>query len=249
MGSQAIFIIALWPSHYPYREAPKVDPQHQTENAVSGDPAQHSQSLQVNPSREYEAKRGGENASEVAILGIKPGEWLLSIVTFMLWGATVGLVRGADRTAERQLRAYIDIKSAKVENFEIGEEPEIRVHLQNVGQTPAKNVRTRMDAQITPFDDPPGQFDLIEVNPEYGSNSTIGKDGDVAAFLMMESLTKHFYDAVRYGESALFVVGVVRYEDIFDNPHYHRFRMFYHGESIELGIDSMTIHGEGNDSD
>jgi hypothetical protein len=181
--------------------------------------------------------------------GKGPGEWLIGIVTWMLCLATVRLVLNADKTAERQLRAYIDTKSAKVENFEIGEEPEISIHLRNVGQTPAKNVRNRMDTQIAPFYDPLGPFELKEVNPEEGSRSTIGKDGDITIFATMEPLTKNFYDAVRYGESALFVVGLIRYDDIFDNPHHYRFRMFYHGESIELGIENLTTHGEGNESD
>jgi hypothetical protein len=248
LGAQAIFIIALWPKDYPYGQALKVDLQHQAENGVGRDnPAEHGPAAQKDSSRENQSKRSGENASE--IFGIKPGEWLLSIVTLMLWGATVRLVRNSDKTAERQLRAYVDIKSAKVENFEIGEEPEINIRLQNVGQTPAKNVRTRMDAQIAPFNDPLGPFELMEANPEEGSRSNIGKDGDITMFMIMEPLTKHFYDAVRYGESALFVVGLLRYDDIFDNPHHYRFRMFYHGESIEVGIDNLTTHGDGNDSD
>jgi hypothetical protein len=65
----------------------------------------------------------------------------------------------------------------------------------------------------------------------------------------MEPLTKNFYDAVRYGESVVWVIGIIRYDDIFDNPHHCRFRMFYHGESIEAGIDNLTTHGEGNDGD
>ena len=42
---------------------------------------------------------------EHAILGVKPGEWLIAIATGMLWAPTTQLVKGADRTAERQLRA------------------------------------------------------------------------------------------------------------------------------------------------
>jgi hypothetical protein len=48
-----------------------------------------------------------QQALDVSILGIKPGEWLIGIVTWMLWYATGRLVTGADRTAERQLRAYV----------------------------------------------------------------------------------------------------------------------------------------------
>jgi Transglutaminase-like superfamily len=59
----------------------------------------------------------------------------------MLWGATVGLVRGAERTAERQLRAYIsvgpggEIKQRQRYVFEF------RPIIRNNGLTPANNVR------------------------------------------------------------------------------------------------------------
>jgi hypothetical protein len=113
-------------------------PQHQAENSVGGSgPAAHGPTTQINPSGEQQHQHSGENASEVSILGVKPGEWLLSIVTLMLWGATVGLVRSADRTAERQLRAYFDLRSAVVEDFEVGKMPKVILSFKNVGQTPA----------------------------------------------------------------------------------------------------------------
>ena len=114
LGAQTIAIIALWPTYYPYGQAPKVYTQHQAKNGVDGgNPSEQSPAAQVNPRSERDGERGGENAAEISILGIKPGEWLLSIVTLMLWGATVGLVRGADKTAERQLRAYISIATGQ----------------------------------------------------------------------------------------------------------------------------------------
>ena len=57
----------------------------------------------------------------------------------MLWAATVRLVRGADKTAERQLRTYIDARSANIEDFEPGNCPTVVMEFRNVGQTPAKN--------------------------------------------------------------------------------------------------------------
>jgi hypothetical protein len=135
IGALVIAIVALWPTQYPYRQAPKINAQHQTENGISGtDPAQHRPAPQVDPSREYERQHSGQNAAEISILGIKPGEWLLSIVTLMLWGATVGLVRSAERTAERQLRAYFDLKSASVLDFVENGQPAVMLGFENVGE-------------------------------------------------------------------------------------------------------------------
>jgi hypothetical protein len=57
------------------------------------------------------APHHGEPSNE--ILGVKYGEWLMIAATIALWVATMGLwlatshlVKSADKTAERQLRAY-----------------------------------------------------------------------------------------------------------------------------------------------
>src|SRR5216683_2590243 len=71
------------------------------------------------------------------ILGVKYGEWLLFIATVALAVTTWLLVRGAERTAERQLRAYIFPDDVTLTNIE--HSPEICVVLKNTGQTPASD--------------------------------------------------------------------------------------------------------------
>jgi hypothetical protein len=110
--SQLVFLVFLWPSQYPYGQAPKIDREHQTKDGVSSaEPAEHSSPLQINPSGKSQVAGGGEHPTEVTILGIKPGEWLLSIVTLMLWGATVRLVRSAEEASAEQSR---DMKASVV---------------------------------------------------------------------------------------------------------------------------------------
>jgi hypothetical protein len=48
------------------------------------------------------------------ILGVKYGEWLLFLATAGLASATWQLVTGAEKTAERQLRAYVLVEKATV---------------------------------------------------------------------------------------------------------------------------------------
>jgi hypothetical protein len=81
-----------------------------------------------------------QQALDVSILGIKPGEWLIGIVTWMLWYATGRLVTGADRTAERQLRAYVYIERTTFKRTATGVW-EIIFQIKNFGQTPAHHVR------------------------------------------------------------------------------------------------------------
>jgi hypothetical protein len=75
----------------------------------------------------------------VSVLGIHPGEWGLIIATFLLWVATAKLVKAAEDTAQRQLRAYIFLEDAKVRQE--GENYIIHYRITNFGQTPAHKIR------------------------------------------------------------------------------------------------------------
>src|SRR5450631_2653183 len=73
------------------------------------------------------------------VLGVKYGEWLLFLATVALAVTTWLLVRGAENTAERQLRAYIFPDGVIIANIQPS--PEITVTLKNSGQTPAHDHR------------------------------------------------------------------------------------------------------------
>jgi hypothetical protein len=242
IGAQAIAIIALWPTYYPYGRAPKVYPQQQTENGVSGaDPTDHRPFVQINPTR--------ENATEISVFGVKPGEWLLSIVTLMLWGATVGLVRSANRTAETQLRAYFDLTSATVMDFVEGGHPNVLIEFKNVGQTPAFDVVCKLSTQIRPIDDEPPAVD-IDLRSATASKGTIGRDGTLTTHLECSTLTKHFFTAVKDGEAALFAYGIIRYRDIYARNRYLRFRMALLEQNLSPeGEGIMATCSGGNDAD
>jgi hypothetical protein len=79
----------------------------------------------VVPTTQHNANEGAENGTEFwpSILGfrLKITDTLvalftaaLSIATFFLWRATRNLVKGADDTAQRQLRAYVGIESIEL---------------------------------------------------------------------------------------------------------------------------------------
>jgi hypothetical protein len=62
---------------------------------------------------------------------------VLAAGTLFLWLATKRLVRGSEKTAERQLRAYVLVSSARVHDFGIERPPKVEVVIKNSGQTPA----------------------------------------------------------------------------------------------------------------
>jgi hypothetical protein len=114
-----VAVVGLWPTHYPYGADLKA----------------------ASPLAE-----DGGHAVETTILWIKPGEWLVGIFTGMLWLATVGLVRGAEDTAKRQLRPYVYVDKAAV--VLEGDRLNAVIDVKNSGQTPAYNfvAVSRIDA-------------------------------------------------------------------------------------------------------
>jgi hypothetical protein len=73
------------------------------------------------------------------MLGVKYGEWLLFLATAWLAWATWQLVKGADKTAERQLRAYVFVRPLSTHFLYDGESCRVTITyaVKNSGQTPA----------------------------------------------------------------------------------------------------------------
>jgi hypothetical protein len=136
----------------------------------------------------------------------------------MLWGATVGLVKGADRTAERQLRAYIsvepggDIKQRRRLVFEF------RPIIRNNGLTPANNVRVVSLIDVVTPAIPRGFNYSISFNAflPMSSVTTIGpRQERFHSRLMPRRLSIGELREVLRGARCFHIWGTVRYEDIF----------------------------------
>jgi hypothetical protein len=226
-----VFVAGLWPSYYPYGQAPKVQPQHQAENGVGGNNStNHGPAAQVNPSSEQRRERSSEHVAEITILGVKPGEWLLSIATLMLWAATVGLVRGADRTAERQLRPYVHASNAQFIWDDIG--ARVIVECSNSGETPATYFelgavsralwRGPADCVIIPTDLTYRRWSALGG----GNTKTIGVRGAAS-----DDGADPFGEDARVvlearGEMNFFILGRLRYGDVFGNEYETEFAFF-----------------------
>src|SRR5437588_725666 len=76
--------------------------------------------------------------------------FILAFGSIFLWLSTRRLVVGAEKTAQRQLRAYISVGSHGIKpfrNYNQSRSTETIVHIgvRNVGQVPARNVRWFFD--------------------------------------------------------------------------------------------------------
>ncbi|MCP3414224.1 hypothetical protein NLM16_08940 [Bradyrhizobium brasilense] len=81
----------------------------------------------------------GEWHAHGEILGVKYGEWLLFVATMGLWWATRQLVTGAEKTSERQLRAYVFVRPISTYFLYDGDTCRVTITyvMKNSGQTPA----------------------------------------------------------------------------------------------------------------
>jgi hypothetical protein len=88
-------------------------------------------------------RREGDYLSRLVahILDDKIVEFLLFVATAALVWATICLVKGAEKTAERELRAYLSLAPAGIIYNTTNEQLFVCVEQANMGQTPATHVR------------------------------------------------------------------------------------------------------------
>jgi hypothetical protein len=254
IGALTISVIALWPSHYPYSQTPQINAEQQAKNGIGGDdPAQQGPAAQIDRGSYQQSQHGGENTSEISLLGIKPGEWLLSFVTLMLWGATVRLVRGSEKTAQRQLRAYVFVEKAVVTHLDDNEgTPEAIVTIKNFGQTPAYRLVNLTCLALCRYPAPAhieiameqdvvtGLTARTDMGPGHFQTAAVSTD-------LERSFTKEEMQGLASGECVFYVYGEVRYEDAFGNQQFTRYRLMTGGPAGVRGGQLATCQ-EGNEA-
>ena len=179
LGLVAFIVVLLFGavlgSSHRSEQAPRVNSQNRPQNAgkaeqnATGKQEHAARSSSVvpgvlPPSPKGEGQSKAENAGEEGTefwptflgLRLKITDTILALftaglffATYALWLATRNLVRGADKTAERQLRPYVSLKpfqhsndynetSGKIRNWYF------RCVWHNLGQTPTKYMTTRV---------------------------------------------------------------------------------------------------------
>jgi hypothetical protein len=170
---------------------------------------------------------------------------ILAIATIFLWYATRDLVKGAEATAERQLRAYVahEPNGAHFEStgFDIvngvpvrNQKGPVKYFEYNVGKTPATNVE--MYVCIIPGLDPPPKFDgpfkQIPVMRTVYPRQNIGKVIDPPNWTRNQSF---------------FLYGYIDYSDIFGRGHRRRFAFSHDVQRMARGDDEWIAHHDHND--
>jgi hypothetical protein len=89
-----------------------------------------------------------ETVTAAATITIAALTFILASGTLFLWLATKRMVKGGERTAERELRAYVFIKDGAVRTDQ--GQFSVAVVLKNFGQTPATDFSTWSDCGVYP---------------------------------------------------------------------------------------------------
>jgi hypothetical protein len=171
------------------------------------------------------------------ILGVKYGEWLLFAATVGLWSATWWLVKSAEKTAERQLGAYIGIEWCKVISNDWGSTFEVEVQIKNAGQTPAFDVTHRIAAGLRVLHGEPLDFTMPERRP---SKLPLAPG---ITFILRTPIAiggPSGVGTIGFGRT-IFVWGRIDYEDVFDKPQRLEFR-FSSADPIRRSDGGMTMH-------
>lgn len=136
----------------------------------------------------------------------------------------------SERTAKQQLRAYLCVDEACLKKWvEVKGVTKLQgqLHVKNVGQTPAYNVRSWTHGSIRPYPEnnpveppPAGMPTSTEIVPAQGKRIIVAKVLDVSASALQTLET---------GANAYVIQGEIRYQDIFKDWHVLKIRYFHGG--------------------
>ena len=197
------------------------------------------------------AERGEETSENWIVVGVRArsGEWLLIVVTFLLFLATVALwlstrslVRDAGSTSRRQLRAYLFIDDTRRTRRGDGDPWEVHLQIKNSGQTPAYKVRVFADYRFVDK----GDADAFGFPPPIGGGapSDLGPSQPLLVTKRIPELAGQLWDDFKAGRKVLYVWGRIEFVDAFGAKRWVRFRLGQDGGYLR----NLMHCRDGNDT-
>jgi hypothetical protein len=165
---------------------------------------------------------------------------VLAIATGFLWWATRRLVHGAEETAQRQLRAYLNMEfGAVLLNSPTEDSATAWLRIKNLGATPAYNARAWLRFSIGPTNTKP--FD------QAGKSENETSLGPTGEFNLMSTLSfsSNQLQVVRNKTFSVFMWGRLDYIDAFKKPRYLTFKGLMNGDPGTIIIDGDKALGWG----
>jgi hypothetical protein len=178
---------------------------------------------------------------------------LLFFATLALWWSTRSLVRGAEETAQRQLRAYVFVETASITHVDDNEGvPEAIVTIKNFGQTPAYRLVNLTSLALCRYPAPPHIASAMEQDMLAGiTASTDMGPGHFQHAPVSNGIGRSFTEdemqGLASGKYVIYVYGRVRYVDAFGNKQLTKYRFMSGGPA---GVRGGQLAGceEGNEA-
>lgn len=168
---------------------------------------------------------------------------VLGFATWMLWRSTHELVRGAEKNAERQLRAYLSVTPTTLKGVGVGQIPSADFVVKNCGLTPAYHYRYGAALVMLPHPLPDNQGNLLKLVDEgVAPNLTLHSSEDrTGEALASAPLTAEDVADIKTGDGRqLYVAGIVWYQDAFGIARHTKFCAFVDGPAIAKAIDASS---------
>jgi hypothetical protein len=178
-------------------------------------------------------------------------EWLVALFTGTLWWSTRRLwrvtnatLKHAEKTAERQLRAYVIVEGAIKTKNPGGKGFGVAVDTKNFGDTPAYDLFqwSKIEIRERPLQS------RLPIHCAASQNRAIL--GPKASTISMPSFTRDLtadeIEAIQRGKKAIYVHGEISYRDAFNRWQYTTFRFQCSEQGFALG--AFKAEGEGNEA-
>jgi hypothetical protein len=145
-----------------------------------------------------------------SVLAIFTG--ILGASTVALWWSTRRLVRSAEDTSMRQLRAYVGVDNMLLRQVAAGEKPKMTIRTKNFGQTPAYKL-TRWSTFVI-AETPPTR---ASVQPKEWSGKMVMDPGAIILTIQErdDALTTEEFATLSDGSKRLYWIGRIVYRDAF----------------------------------
>jgi hypothetical protein len=159
-----------------------------------------------------------ETIIAIATVGLFIVTTALAVYTALLWRATGRLVKGAEDTAERQLRAYVCVeKSTGAEAREDPMWPAFKIVVRNFGRTPAYDFvgQVGVGVDVYPLASPPAP-PPEGVDTSLRSSTILGPDCESTFMAVFRNKPDPAQvRAINEGRAAMWVRGFFTYRDAF----------------------------------
>ena len=167
---------------------------------------------------------------------------LLFFATWQLWLATRRLVRNAELTAERQLRAYLAAFPKTFGAFRANATGSIQWTVKNLGQTPAQNISHRYEWAVLPHP-LPARHKFDQPSREVAcASALLPKDETVSLCNAVAPFTAQQIEAVSRNESRVHCWGHIEYDDVFRVRWRSRFSVSVGGEAFTRAMTLPADH-------